>query len=188
MELVLGSSSAAGSTCSKAGRRLPCHSTPPFPSPADYPTFPRHPLGGCFEAPPDLQLGPGKRRQAPQPRPRGGGLVGVLSLSLQAVGSRSGYRRGVRLPSLRARASRKILRRGPLRTDGGCGWPAGGSSEKCVRARLESAAAPGAAGAGTDGADHPPLWSSRGRAWRAAAWGNGVTGTRGGTGRAPSVS
>lgn len=36
----------------QAGRRLPRHSAPPFPSPADHPTFPRRPFGGCPEAPP----------------------------------------------------------------------------------------------------------------------------------------
>lgn len=53
----------------QAGRRLPCHSEPPVPSPADRPTFPRRPAGGYSEAPLGRPQGPGKRRRAPHRRP-----------------------------------------------------------------------------------------------------------------------
>lgn len=99
MESVLGGSSAAGSTCSRqvAGslatprRRFPARPTTQLSRGVHSEDALRPLLAG--------QLGPGKRRRAPRPRPPGGSLAGVLSRPPEVMGSRSSYRRGACLLS-----------------------------------------------------------------------------------------
>lgn len=76
----------------QAGRRLPCHSAPPVPSPADRPTFPRRPAGGYAEAPLGRPQGPGKRRRAPHRRPPR--RAGVQKRPPQEMRFQRGSRRG----------------------------------------------------------------------------------------------
>lgn len=90
---------AAGSTCSRqvAGslatprRRFPARPTTQLSRGAPSEDAPR--------PRPGRQLGPGKKRRALRPRSPGRGLVGVLNLPPQAVGSQNNNRRGACLPS-----------------------------------------------------------------------------------------
>lgn len=149
----------------QAGLRLSPHSEPPIRSPAEHPTFSLRPAGGCPEAPPGSLAGSGEampRAVATTPE-QSGCQTGVARLPPVAVGARSGCGRGACPPSLPGKVSGEMRPRGPpahCRPPGVASrWP-----PQKVRARLGRTSTPGTTRAGTDGADRPPLWSSRVRA------------------------